>query len=37
MGVKSLREVKPQTVQILVACPTVAVCPLVIAAPCAET
>ena len=37
MGVKSLREVKPQTVQILVTCPTVAVCPPVIAAPCAET
>ena len=37
MGVKSLREVKPQNVRDLDACPTLAVCPLVIAARCAET
>ena len=34
---KSLREVKPQNVQDLVECPTLAICPLVIAARCAET
>ena len=33
----SLREVKPQNVQDLVECPTLAVCLLVIAAHCVET
>jgi hypothetical protein len=34
---ESLREVKPQNVQDLVECPTLAVCLLVIAAHCVET